>query len=88
VDGEMTVVALVSDRNAKWATLELPDGMKLLDGKQALRQPVPPSRDDRPSAVAWKIRSTSVGRHNIAVTTDSGSAASRRVTIIAKSLFN
>ncbi len=34
VDGEMTVVALVSDRNAKWATLELPEGMKLLEGTQ------------------------------------------------------
>ena len=87
VDGELTVVALVTDRDAKWATLELPAGMKLLDGQQANR-PVPPVRDDRPSPVTWKIRSTSVGRHNIAVTTDNGLAASRRVTITAKSLFN
>ncbi len=88
VDGELTVVALVTDRDAKWATLELPEGMKLMEGKQALRQPVPPVRDDRPSPVTWKIRSTSPGRHNVAVTTDSGLAASRRVTITAKSLFN
>jgi hypothetical protein len=87
VDGELTVVALVSDRNARWATLELPPGMKLLDGQQTKR-PVPPVRDDRPSPVTWKIRSTSTGRQNIAVTTDTGLAASRRVTIMAKPLFN
>lgn len=88
VDGELTVVALVTDRDAKWATLELPDGLKLVAGKQALRQPVPPMRDDRPAPVTWRIRAVSTGKHNIAVTTDSGLAASRRVTITAKSLFN
>ena len=84
----MTVVALVTDRDAKFATLELPEGMRIEGGKQSLRQSVPPGRDDRPSAVTWKIRSTSAGRHTIAVTTDTGLAASRRVTIMAKSLFN
>jgi hypothetical protein len=86
--GELTVVAFVTDSAAKWATLELPDGLKLLEGKQALRQPVPPSRDGRAIPVTWRVRAASAGKHTIAVTTDTGLAKSRRVTITAKSLFN
>lgn len=88
VGGELTVVALVTDRAAKTATLELPKegGFELVTG--TAMQPVPPSRDDRPAAVTWKVRSTSAGRHALYVTTDTKLAASRNVTIAAKSLFN
>ncbi|HZZ78245.1 MAG TPA: hypothetical protein VFE62_06985 [Gemmataceae bacterium] len=93
VGGELTVVALVSDREAKYATLKLPPGLALVAGGK-LRQPVPPVRDNRPSPVTWRVRAADAGKHVITVSTDKGveaeilNAASRRITITAKSLFN
>jgi hypothetical protein len=92
VGGELTVLALVADRNAEFATLELPAGLKLLDGQSA-KQKVAKTRPDannqtRPSPVTWRVRAERDGKHNISVSTDTGVTQSRRVTITAKSLFN
>jgi hypothetical protein len=85
--GEMTVLALVSDRDAKHATLELPAGLKFAEGVQA-KQQVVPMRGDRPSPVSWRVIAEREGRHTVIVSTDSNQTQSRRVTITAKSLFN
>ena len=92
VHGELTVLALVADPNAKTATLELPSGLKLIDAKTATQE-VERARPDkdgrvRPNPVTWRVRAEIEGKHNIAVTTDSGQKQSRRVTITKNSLFN
>jgi hypothetical protein len=84
----LTVVALVSDKTAKTATLKLPPGMSLLP-KEKLTQNVPPIRADRAVPVTWRVRANSSGaRQEIAVSTDSGLKTARRVTIGERSLFN
>jgi hypothetical protein len=92
VGGELTVVALVSDRDAKTATLELPKGLELIDAKTKT-QTIEPMRPDakgfvRPSPVTWRVRALSDGKHNVEVTTSNGLKQVRRVTITPKSLFN
>jgi hypothetical protein len=86
--GELTVLALVADREAKTATLDLPKGggLRLADGEQATK-PVLPTRSDRPSPVSWRVIADSDGKHTINVTTDTGHAQSRRVTITPKSIY-
>ena len=91
VNGELTVLALISDRDAKFATLDLPPGLKLLDG--TLKQKITHMRSElnkqpRPSPVTWRVRADREGKHSITVSTDTGALQSRRVTITAKSLFN
>jgi hypothetical protein len=93
VRGELTVVALVSDPNAKSITLKLPDGLEPLDGAKSLTQPIPKSRPDekgkyRPVPVTWRVQAVSQGSHIITATTDTGVSQARRVTITLKSLFN
>lgn len=85
VGGDLTVVALVQDRDAKTATLKLPAGLKLIDGKET--QDVMPMRG-RPSPVTWRVRAEKDGKHDLAVSLDTGVSQARRVTINAKSLFN
>jgi hypothetical protein len=92
VGGELTVVALVADQAAKKATLNLKDGLELIDPRTKT-QDVPPTRPDetgqvRPSPVTWRVRASSAGRQDINVTTDNGLSQARRVTITLKSLFN
>jgi hypothetical protein len=91
VKGDLTVLALISDRKAEFATLELPPGLKLLDG--TLKQKITHMRPElnkqlRPSAVTWRVRADREGKHTITVSTDTGARQSRRVTIRAESLFN
>jgi hypothetical protein len=91
VNGELTVLALISDRDAKFATLDLPPGLKLLDGtlKQKITHMRPElNKQPRPSPVTWRVRADREGKHSITVSTDTGALQSRRVTITAKSLFN
>jgi hypothetical protein len=90
--GEFTVLALVKDRDAKTATLDLPKGLELIDPNMK-SQPIAPMRPGadgqlRPSPVTWRVRAASEGKHNIVVTTDNGLTHTRRVTITLKSLFN
>ena len=92
LDGELTVVALVADQTAKAATLELKDGLTLID-PTTRTQKLPAMRPDendkiRPTPVTWRVRATSAGKHDVLVTTDSGLSQGRRVTITLKSLFN
>jgi hypothetical protein len=87
--GELTVVALISDKAAKEVTLKLPPGMSLIDSKQKLTQPVPPIRADRAVPVTWRVRASVPGsRQEISVATDYGLRTMRRVTIGAQPLFN
>lgn len=92
VNGELTVLALVADQDAKTATLKLPEGLKFVDPSTET-QPVERPRPDktgqiRPNPVTWRVIATREGKHNIEVRTDNGLNQSRRVTITAKSLFN
>jgi hypothetical protein len=85
--GDLTVVALVSDANAKSVTLELPSNLELLEPK-SLTQNVAAVRDGRPSAVTWRVRAIGVGANDVTVTTDTNVKQARRVRISLKSLFN
>jgi hypothetical protein len=85
--GELTVVALVADANAKKVTLELPKNLELLEPK-SLSQPVVPPRDGRPSPVTWRVRAVAAGTHDVTVSTDTNLKQSRRVRIALHSLFN
>jgi hypothetical protein len=92
VGGELTVVALVADSAAKKATLNLKEGLELIDPKKKT-QDVPATRADetgqvRPSPVTWRVRASDAGRHEVSVNTDNGLSQARRVTITLKSLFN
>jgi hypothetical protein len=87
VNGELTVVALVSDKTAKTATLKLPPGLSLT-GKEKATQDVPPIRADRAVPVTWKVRANTSGqRQEITVSTDTGLRTMRRVTIGERPLF-
>lgn len=88
VGGELTVVALVSDKDSKEVTLKLPPGLALADSNDKLTKPVPPVRDNHPNPVMWKVRASDSGRHEFSVSTNNNLKTSRRVTITAKSLFN
>jgi hypothetical protein len=90
VRGDLTVLALISDPNAQFATLDLPPGLKLLDGslKQRITHMRAESNRTPPSPVTWRVRAEREGRHNITVSTDTNARQSRRVTIRAESLFN
>ncbi len=92
VKGELTVVALVADLDAKTATLKLPDGLELLKGQSLEQQLTRPRADKdgrvRPNPVTWRVRSTREGKHSVSVSTDTGLSQSRRVTITTQSLFN
>ena len=92
VNGELTVLALISDRDAKFATLDLPPGLKLLPGepnqKKITHMRPELNKQPRPSPVTWRVRAEHEGKHSITVSTDTGALQSRRVTITAKSLFN
>jgi hypothetical protein len=92
VNGELTVLALISDRDAKFATLDLPSGLKLLPGepnqKKITHMRPELNKQPRPSPVTWRVRAEHEGKHSITVSTDTGALQSRRVTITAKSLFN
>jgi hypothetical protein len=85
--GELTVVALVADPQAKTASLKLPAGLRLLDG-QHVEQPVQPMRGGRATPIAWRVHADSAGKHEIAVTLNTGPTKSRKVSISARSLFN
>src|SRR5262249_15115442 len=91
-NGELTVLALISDRDAKFATLDLPPGLKLLPGepnqKKITHMRPELNKQPRPSPVTWRVRAEHEGKHSITVSTDTGALQSRRVTITAKSLFN
>ena len=91
VGGELTVLALVADENAKTVKLKLEPGLTLI-GDQKLEQEVKQMRPDakgrRPSPVTWRVRADQIGRHDITVTTDTGATQSRRVTIRGSSLPN
>ncbi len=87
INGELTVVALVSDRDAKTATLDLPAGLRLIDPKTKTQNIIPP-RSDRPSPVTWRVQAIGEGRHSIVVSTDTGLKQTRRLQITDKSLFN
>jgi len=90
--GELTVVALIADPAAKAATLDVKDGLTLVD-PSSRTQKVPPTRADengqvRPVPLTWRVRASSPGRHDLSVSTDSGLTQSRKVTIQTKALFN
>jgi len=85
--GELTIVALVSDPDAKKVTLELPKNLELLEPK-SLTQPVIPAREGRPTPVTWRVRAASAGTNDVVVTTDTNLKQARRVRIALNSLFN
>lgn len=90
VNGEMSVVALISDRDAKTVTLDLPDGLRLVDPKTKTQTiDRPREKDGRvvPTPVTWRVIASKEGRHNVTATTDTNKSQSRRVTITTKSLF-
>src|SRR5207245_11410459 len=64
VGGELTVLALVADPNAKTATLKLPPGLSLLKG-ETLEQPVLPMRGGRPSPVTWRVHADAGRKHDL-----------------------
>ena len=84
--GELTVVALVSDKDAKTATLKLPAGLTHLEPSKETQE-VTPVRG-RPSPVTWRVRADQEGKHDLRVILNSGPQRVHRVTITAKSLFN
>lgn len=86
-DGQITVVGLVSDEKAKFATLKLPSGLEHFDPKLET-QPIPPIREGRPSPVTWQVRATSAGEHELKVSTDTGLKNDRKIKINLQSLFN
>ncbi|MBI2805198.1 MAG: hypothetical protein HYX68_09500 [Planctomycetes bacterium] len=93
VNGELTVVALIADPDAKTATLRLPEGLKLADASQSLTQAVRKAvvsakGQVRPVPVTWKARAVQEGNHQITVSTDTKLTHSRRVSISLRSLFN
>ena len=84
--GELTVLALVGDPKAKFATLELPPGLKLAQGE--MKQQSVATVRGRPSPVSWRVVAEQAGKYNIIVSTDVPNLSrSRRVTITANSLF-
>ncbi|MBI1829951.1 MAG: hypothetical protein HYR84_00710 [Planctomycetes bacterium] len=87
VHGDFTVVALISDPAAKSASIELPDGLRLLDAKTK-KQEFKAAAKNRPTPVTWRVRAEKEGRYNVSVSTNTNAEQARRVTISAKSLFN
>ncbi len=83
--GDLTVVALVNDPEARTITLKLPAGLRAQD---ALQQTIPPQKKGRPVPVTWRVRADREGEHEIQVSTDTDLSQSRRATITLKSLFN
>ncbi len=84
--GELTVVALVADRDAKTATITLPPGLKLVEGSKETQEVMPVR--GRPSPVTWRVRADNEGKYDLKVALDTSVQRVRRVTITAKSLFN
>jgi hypothetical protein len=85
--GELTVVALVSDSNAKTVTLQVPANLELIEPKSPTQKVTTP-RDGRPTAVTWRVRAIDAATNDVSVATDNNLKASRRVRISLKSLFN
>lgn len=90
--GELTVVALVGDPQAKQTiTLELPKEFSFVD-KSAATQDIPagqkmPDGRIRPSPVTWRIRSTVAGNFDLQVRTSAGGRQRHRVNIKTGALF-
>jgi hypothetical protein len=78
------ISAVVADPSPGQAlSLELPAGMKLLEGKEF--QPVAPLADDQEySTVLWKARVVQPGQHTIRIRSSTGVTYSKIVTITAE----
>ncbi len=92
--GELTVVALVADLQAKEIKLELPEGLTFNNESPAV-QPVAALEKTgdnvQPSPVTWRVHVENSGEYNLTVTTNPGAAHStthtRKIKIEAKPLF-
>jgi hypothetical protein len=75
-----TIAAHVADPAPGQAlTLELPDGMERVEGKDV--QPVPQPTEEAPSLVMWKARVLRTGQFTIRVRSSSGVTQTKVVTI-------
>lgn len=75
-----TIAAYVQDpAPGQSLTLELPDGMKRVEGKAI--QPVPPTDDDGNCMVLWKARVMTPGRHALRVHSTSGVTQTKVITV-------
>lgn len=90
-DGELTVIAYVNRAGQAAAddaaTLKLPDGFKLLQGKAT--QQLPKAAPDAKTGnvpITWRVQAGPTGRHELVVTTGSGLSQTVRVDI-RKSIY-
>src|SRR5262249_30424199 len=60
-------------------SLELPDGMELVEGK--LHQPVPPAVDEQPSIVVWKARVLRTGEFTLRVRSSTGVTHTKIISV-------
>ena len=86
VNGEFTVVALISDPAATSATIDLPEGLRLKDSKTKTQEVK--ATKDRPAPVTWRVHADKEGKFDVGVSTNTNAEQRRRVTISSKSLFN
>ncbi|MBI3412277.1 MAG: hypothetical protein HY040_28495 [Planctomycetes bacterium] len=77
-----TITATVEDPVPGQAlTLELPDGMQLLEGKE--RQPVPTPGESGTSLVLWKARVAQLGDHELRIRSSTGVTQVKNISIQA-----
>jgi hypothetical protein len=89
-EGDLTLTALVSnpDRGEKLA-LELPSGLRLLEGENDQEVPPPPPGAARKtSPVTWKLRASAEGTWSLTVRSSKGATQTLKVTIRSKGVFD
>jgi hypothetical protein len=86
VGGTFTVTALIDNpKRGETATLKLPEGFELEEGEATQNVPPPQNAKDARSPVTWKVKAKEKGRKVIRVSTSTGDAQSKKVTIKIKS---
>jgi hypothetical protein len=86
VDGTFTVTALISSpKPGEKATIKLPEGLELVEGKEEQSvPPVPPGATSDNSPVTWNVKAKQKGSKVIRVTTSGGESQTKKVTITVK----
>ncbi len=88
--GEFTLTALVHDPQAgETLTLDLPQGLHLVDGTpQQAVPPVPEGATRRDSTVTWRLGADADGRHELRVRSSQGAAQKQSITIRTRGVFD
>ncbi|MGE3809518.1 MAG: hypothetical protein AB7K24_33050, partial [Gemmataceae bacterium] len=90
VDATFTVTALVSrPKPGETVTLELPEGLTLVDGKATQDVPtLPANAKFENSPVTWKVRASERGNYTIKVTSSTKASQSLNLRIAQRNLFD